>query len=97
MISVRILPDAARELRDARSFYEQARPGLGEAFATEFYGLLDRILAFPDAWPSVTQHLRRGLLRRFPYAVLFEYEKHALIIHAVMHTKRHPDAWRPRG
>ena len=42
------------------------------------------------------EHYRRALVRRFPYAVFYEYVKGTVVIYGVFHTSRDPDKWRLR-
>jgi hypothetical protein len=60
-------PQAEIELLDARGWYEDQRPGLGDAFATEVDRTVGGILQAPLAHPRVQGEIRRALLRRFPY------------------------------
>jgi len=39
---------------------------------------------------------RRGLVRRFPYAVFYEYSKRTVFIYGILHTSRDPKKWRER-
>jgi hypothetical protein len=47
-------PDARVEYREAASFYESERPGLGAAFTREVEATVERILAAPDGASSRT-------------------------------------------
>jgi hypothetical protein len=40
--------------------------------------------------------VRRYLLVRFPHAVFYNAGPDRLLILAVLHTRRHPDAWKRR-
>ena len=86
-------PEAARDVAEACAWYEEQRPGLGE----EFLGCLDACLALtqrmPELHAKVHESFRRALVRRFPYAVFYEYDKGAIVIYALFHTSRHPDKW----
>jgi toxin ParE1/3/4 len=50
----------------------------------------------PEAWPVVAPGLRRVMVHRFPYAVIYSMDGHQLIVFAVMHFRRKPDYWRER-
>ena len=47
-------------------------------------------------WTEIAPGIRRCLLKRFPYAILYSQEADALFIYAVMHMHRDPDYWRHR-
>jgi len=44
----------------------------------------------------VFETYRRALVRRFPYAVFYEYADEKVIVYCVMHTARDPNKWRER-
>ena len=89
-------PQAAAELLDARDWYEEQRPGLGGAFATEVDMVLSRIVQAPLAYPRVHGETRRALVRRFPYAIYFHAMPDEIVVLAVIHGRRHPRHWQSR-
>ena len=44
----------------------------------------------------VHENYRRGLVRRFPYAVFYEHKESTVIVYGVFHTARDPAKWRQR-
>jgi plasmid stabilization system protein ParE len=44
----------------------------------------------------IRETYRRGLVRRFPYAVFYEYADNKVIVYCVFHTSRDPNKWRER-
>ena len=88
-------PDAEAELEAGIAYYEERESGLGLDFAVEVHATVQRILACPLAWP-VLEGVRRALVHRFPYGVLYGYEDSQLYILAVMLLHRHPGYWHRR-
>ena len=72
------------------------RSGLGEEFLTCVDACLEAIGRMPEMHPIVHEQYRRGLVRRFPYAVLYEVGESAVTVYAVFHTSRDPVKWRER-
>ncbi|MBA2705635.1 MAG: type II toxin-antitoxin system RelE/ParE family toxin [Blastocatellia bacterium] len=65
--------DAAQsEFDDAIDYYDEQRPGLGSEFAEEVEEALERINHYPEAWSSLSPRVRRCVINRFPYGVLYE-------------------------
>ena len=89
-------PQAGAELLDARDWYEEQRPGLGGAFATEVDMVLARIVQAPLAYPRVHGETRRALVRRFPYAIYFHAVADEIVVLCVIHGRRHPRRWQSR-
>jgi toxin ParE1/3/4 len=88
--------EAEVELNDAISFYEEREPGLGEELAAEVFFALSNIISYPNAWPLLEEGVRRCLVNRFPYGIIYSPEPEGIFILAVMHLSRHPEAWKTR-
>lgn len=84
-------PAVAAELEEIRDFYEQSSPGLGVDFVNQFEQQIIAILAMPTRWMVVRDDLRRTLMKRFPYVILFRLVNEECIrVTVVKHEKRHP-------
>ena len=88
---IRFLSRASNELAAAIDFYEQQRIGLGNELITELDHTLEVISQFPNAWPKFGTNLRRALLRRFPYGVLYRQSETEITVAAVMDLRQDPD------
>jgi plasmid stabilization system protein ParE len=51
---------------------------------------MQAIVRTPEMHAVVHEHYRRGLVRRFPYAVFYEYVGDRVTVFAVFHTARDP-------
>ena len=89
-------PEAEIEFVKAVEYYEEREKGLGYDLAVEIYSTIERILAQPKAWPILKQDIRRSLVRRFPYAILYSEAMDGIFVLAVMHLHREPDYWKNR-
>jgi plasmid stabilization system protein ParE len=68
-----ILPEAEQDAADAYGWYEERQPGLGEEFLRCVEACIQSIRRNPKTYSVVHESYRRALLRRFPYAVFYEY------------------------
>lgn len=96
MTSVRFLPQAKDEFVEAAKFYERREEGLGDRFLDELENCLERITSQPSLGNAVTRTLRRRILRKFPFSVIYAYEKKSIVVVAVAHTSRKPGYWKSR-
>jgi toxin ParE1/3/4 len=92
-VNVSFHPLAERELNDAAQYYESNGAGLGAAFLTEVQRCCDGIVEYPRAGLVMTGSVRRRLIRRFPYALLYRIREDQVRILAVMNLKRRPGYW----
>ncbi len=51
---------------------------------------------FQKAWPVLEGDIRRSLVNRFPYGVLYSEERDKIFIVAVMNLYREPGYWKQR-
>ena len=93
-MQLQIDPKAGQELFDAADWYENQVTGLGDDFLDEVAQAYRCILEHPAAWREMARGVRRYLLRRFPYGVYYKVEKDLVLIYAITHLHRHPDAWK---
>ena len=84
---------AERELNDAALYYERESAGLGDAFLTEVERSCAAVLEHPNAGTIIGDHIRRRLLRRFPYGLIYSARSTEIRILAVMNLRRRPTYW----
>ena len=89
-------PEAEDEFNNAIDYYEDIEPGLGYDFALEVYSTIQRSVEFPKAWAILEGEVRRSLVSRFPYGVLYSEEPTGIYILAVMDLHRNPGYWKRR-
>ncbi len=89
-------PEAEKELIEAVDYYEEIRQNLGRDFALEVKLGIERIILFPEAWPEIAQGIRRSLLKRFPYGLLYHREEDSIYILALMNLYKEPGYWKNR-
>jgi plasmid stabilization system protein ParE len=91
-----LAPEAEDDLAEAYGWYERRRIGLGEDFLECVDACIQRIRRHPGLGKPIHQSYRRALVRRFPYAVFYEYENNTIIVYCIFHTARDPTKWRQR-
>ena len=93
---VNIQPSAEAEADEAAAWYEAQQPGLGIEFILELDAAIERAAETPLAYERIFREVRRVLLRRFPYAVYFIFEREFIEVFAVLHQQRAPSRWQSR-
>jgi len=87
---------AAVELFEAVDYYAMISDELGTAFLDEVTSACAAIVSRPKAYPLTGRSVRRMVLRRFPYSLLYSMQAQGIRILAVAHHKRRPSYWRGR-
>ncbi|HZT77571.1 MAG TPA: type II toxin-antitoxin system RelE/ParE family toxin [Vicinamibacterales bacterium] len=84
---------AEQELNDAAQYYDLESAGLGAAFLNEVGRCCASIVERPEAGYAVVGAVRRRLIPRFPYAVLYTLRPEVVRVVAIMNLKRRPTYW----
>ncbi len=88
---------AKQELEDAVRYYELKLQGLGIKLENEVYKAIKQILEYPNAWSFESSNIRKCLLHRFPYKLLYSVEDDYIFITAVAHQHQKPNYWVERN
>ena len=88
---------ARQELDDATQYYEMEYQGLGKRFREEVRKAAKRISEYPEAWSVERGDVRKCILHKFPYKLLYSVEIDHVFIIAVAHQHRKPDYWVERN
>ena len=67
-------PEAKSELFARIDYYQDCEKGLGFDFSIEIYSGIQNIISYPFDWPTLEDEVRRYLIHRFPYGILYSIE-----------------------
>lgn len=93
MKPVRMVQPAEQEMSDAAAYYELQVSGLGRDFLAKIASAVADIAEAPERWPVVRMNVRRRLVHRFPYGLLYRIDVAEVVVLAVSHLHRHPTYW----
>ena len=96
MIGYRFLPAAEDEMIKASVFYEAASNGLGNDFLEDVQQAIDRLCVYPLSGEVVAPGLRKMMLHRFPFNVMYSLETNVILVIAIAHHGRQPGYWQTR-
>ena len=92
-MKLRFLILAQRELDDAVAWYNEQAAELGQEFLDELDRVVRRAVTFPMSCPEIEPGVRRCLLARFPYGLIYGVDGETLVVIAVAHLHREPRYW----
>jgi plasmid stabilization system protein ParE len=92
------LPEADGETIAAAIWYDDQQSGLGEQFVKEIQAALDKVRRNPLSAPRLEYYvgphdIRRQLVSRFPYVVVYLCRADDIVVVAVAHSRRRPLHW----
>jgi toxin ParE1/3/4 len=89
-------PEALAEVREAWEWYAAQSPGLELEFARAIDATIAAVGRFPEGYPIVEDDLRRAVMRRFPYQLVYFRQDDMIVVVACWHFKRRPQSWSSR-
>jgi len=95
-MNLRFLRLAQKELDDSFLWYDSQLVGLGNEFLDEIDIAVRRIQAYPESCELIEDGLRRCLINRFPYGIIYGIDEDKIIIVAIAHLHRKPQYWHER-
>jgi plasmid stabilization system protein ParE len=90
------LPEAQAELQEAGAWYAERAPGLELEFSRAVDAAMAAIGRYPEAFPVVEGDMRRAVLRRFPYQLIYFRDQGRIVVVSCWHHRRKPKGWRSR-
>ena len=90
-LPVRVHPDARRELREARDYYNNIDTDLAVRMIEEHAVALRYIAGFPKAGAPLFDSYRHVVLPHFPYLIAYAVTSRSVNVLAVFHVRRDPD------
>jgi len=91
--SLTVREEAELDINGAFEYYENQRLGLGHDFLLCVEEGLSKIERNPLHYKIIYKDLRRIPVRRFPYRILYLVRNEQVIVTAVFHVRKDPQAW----
>ena len=97
MMKVRFLNLADQEVNDAVRWYDAQAEGLSRSFLDELDRVVRLVTLYPYAGMQIEPDIRRLLLNRFPYSLIYGIEESTIVVIAVANQHRQPNYWADRA
>ena len=91
MIPYRFLSPAEEEMTEAALFYESRSARLGRDFLDDVQQSINRLRVHPQLGAEVEEGLRRFLLHRFPFSLIYVASAEEILIVSIAHHGRRPN------
>ena len=96
MYSIIFLPEIAPEIEHSVKHYRKHQIGLENIFFDEIENALNKIRENPERFPKIEENIRKYIIRRYPFNIIYTIKSDKIIIIAVAHQKRKPYYWKHR-
>jgi toxin ParE1/3/4 len=94
--SIRIRPEAEKDLQEAFDYYQLCRVGLGHDFMMCVEVALESIQRNPAQHPNIHKQIHRNFVSRFPFGIYYLLKQDLVLVIAVLHVRRNPLHWQKR-
>ena len=88
--SLIISTSAYYDLEEAIGYYESKVKGLGKRMERDFWKSVELIQKRPLISRIKHKHYRQSMLKKFPYAIIYETLNKEIVIYRVAHLKMAP-------
>ncbi|WP_428305995.1 type II toxin-antitoxin system RelE/ParE family toxin [Lacipirellula sp.] len=95
-VRVEFDPEAIAEAQEAYRWYAKRSQRAADGFIAELDAAVARISKQPQLLVGYLHGTRRCLLKRYPYAVVYNEQPELIQVVAVAHCKRRPGYWKGR-
>ena len=95
-LPVALSPQAEADFDEAIDWY-QRQAGLGQDFLVRVRDVFRRIAATPLMHQVIYRDIRRSLVTRYPYSVMYRVEHDRITVVAVFNNRRDPSIWKSRA
>ena len=95
-MQIKIHELASREFDEAIDWYEMQTKGLGIRFKKLVVGQLRKIKENPGWFPVEESNIFKAYIPKFPYKILYTFDKEIIVVLAIAHLHRKPWYWQSR-
>ncbi len=92
MVSLKFLEIAQDELDNVFETYEY-QTNNGKDFIQDIKATLVRIKNYPNIWYKSSEHTHRCILLHFPYAIIYQVQRGAILVLAIVNLRKKPTLW----
>ena len=94
----RLSPEAVEDIDQAAGFYAQSSRTAAAQFIGVVFDAIQLLLAKPLIGRRTTNACRQFELHKFPFSLIYKVDSKQgeLVVYAVVHQSRRPDAWHDR-
>lgn len=85
---IRISPLAFFDLDETVKWYNYQKPGLGNVFLINFNTSIEKIKNNPYSFRIISEPVRRMVLKKFPFKILYIIDINEIVIIGIVHQKR---------
>lgn len=71
--------------------YDRQAPGLGNSFIAHVETVLDQLSDYPEMYQVIFRPVRRAVLRRFPFAVIYHLRPASVEVLGVLPCRADPE------
>jgi toxin ParE1/3/4 len=96
-VKVQFTDIAKQEYMDAIDYYNSQRDGLGYEFAMEIDEGIQNICLYVSAWQKLSIRIRRYLIKRFPFGIIYSSEDDTINVLSIMNLHQKPKNWNEKG
>jgi hypothetical protein len=88
--------EASVEYEEQIRYYRRCQSGLQHRFVAAVEEAMARILENPERWRMIEPNIRRCLVKKFPFSIIYSVQSGVVFVLAIAHGSREPGYWSQR-
>ena len=96
MFKIKISEEAENDIINSVDYYKSKQKGLGKRFFNLVLKSFETISENPFAFVKIDNNMRKYVMKKFPFIILYKISKTIILIIAVFHTSRNPSVIKKR-
>lgn len=95
---IKISDEAIEDLDDILFWYKLHSDELSKEFYKDLKNGFNKILNNPDSYQKIYDNVRRCLMKKFPFSVIYRTNEinNEIVIITIFHNSRNPEIWKER-
>lgn len=89
-------PAALQELLYSGRYYAKISKRVSQHFREEVEVALEDIRRHPEQYREVKKGFRIRILKKYPFSIIYNFERGMVCVYAIAHHKRRPGYWSNR-
>ena len=81
---------------EAKHYYKTQEENLYKKFKYDLEQSLNRILSFPNLYPNIDTNIKKCVLNKFPYTILYTIKNDTIYILAIANHHKNPKEYKNR-
>lgn len=92
-MQLNLTEEAKKDYQEAKKWYDEIDPELGDYFESVIEGALHRMIENPVRNQIISGDTRKAVVQKFPFNLFYIISDKSIVVTAILHQRRNPKHW----